>query len=129
MSSIAAGTAWRSGLRCSSIGVPITTTTCSASPMTSATWSPGGDPKRAPPAAPRGPGLVEGHRAAVDHRHRLLVDVVERDVEAAAGEREPERQADVAAAADDRDPFGADALRYHARTRSRRVEDCMLPGA
>jgi len=35
MSAIAAGTALRSGLRCSSIGVPMTTITCSTSPITS----------------------------------------------------------------------------------------------
>ena len=35
MSAMAAGTALRLGLRCSSIGVPITTTTCSTSPITS----------------------------------------------------------------------------------------------
>ena len=35
MSAMAAGTALRSGLRCSSMGVPITTTTCSTSAITS----------------------------------------------------------------------------------------------
>ena len=62
------------------------------------------------PARAQGPGehvgragLVEGHLAGVDGRDRPLVEVVERHPQPTLGEGQTERQADVAAAADDHD--------------------------
>ena len=84
-----AGTALRSGLRCSSIGVPITITTCSASPITpGVARRPSSRSRRHDGAGPRGAGLVERHGAVVDDGDRGLVHVVERDVETPARERQ-----------------------------------------
>ena len=91
-------------MRCSSIGVPITTTTCSASPIgvpVERGPQPAGGERR--PQRLGGAGLVEGHFTRVDGVDGVGPHVVERDLEAAAGERQPERQADVATSTDDRD--------------------------
>ena len=55
-----------------------------------------------------GAGLDERHLARVHRVDRVGAHVVERDLEAAVGEREPERQADAAASAHD-----GDVVRLH----------------
>ena len=69
--------------------------------------------------------LVEGHDAVVDQRDRALGDVVEHDLEPAAGEGEPERQADVPAPPDDRDSTASVGSGHRTRNSSGFRARCM----
>ena len=98
----ARGIACWSGLRCSSTGVPITTTTFSAVP----TIDGSAEATRRPSATARsstgaGARLVERHAAVAHLRDRVRINVINGDVRAPVGEGNRQREPDVAASADD----------------------------
>ena len=96
------GIAVWSGFRCSSTGVPMTTTTCSAEPTidgSAEAWSRPSATTRSSTSARA--GLVERQLAGVHRGDGGLAHVVDAHPGAAVGERDRQRQADVAAPADD----------------------------
>ena len=111
----------RSGLRCSSTGVPIDdddvlglATEAGSVVACEQTL------RRGRVEHLGGPRLDEGHSPPVDLRDGVAVDVVEHDAQAAVGEGEPEREADVAATTDDDDVPRRVHQRPHRRRRMSR---------